>query len=208
MRCPSCQATLPDNARFCNVCGAAILQQVACPTCGAAVGAGQRFCMKCGTRIAAIRAAPLLTTTPMTGPQVGVPRRRIRWWLPAALLTILVTVAIIVTLVLTLPQRLTDLPAASAPGTTIIGATASQTAASTSRKGGVTPLATTPGNATSASLAQRWDEVQARVSAGAWQDVVAITAEIHDIDAAFLRGCPSPACNCLHQPGAAIRTDG
>ncbi|MBM4460152.1 MAG: zinc ribbon domain-containing protein [Chloroflexi bacterium] len=203
MQCPRCQATLPDNARFCNVCGAAAQMPSwhLCPTCGAAVEAGQKFCMKCGTRITAASAAPLPAAPPMTRPQVGVPRRRIRWWLPAALLTILVTVAIIVTLVLTLPQRLTDPPAASAPGTTVIGATASQTAASTSRKGGGTPLATTPRNATSPSLAQRWDEVQARVSAGAWQDVVAITAEIHDIDAAFrsedVRHLRATACTNL-----------
>jgi hypothetical protein len=206
MQCPSCQATLPDNARFCNVCGAAIPQQVTCPTCGAAVENGQKFCMKCGTRITAVPAATLPAVAPTTKPQVSAPgpRRRVRWWLPVALLMFIVAAAAIVALLLKLPQRLAGLPSGVAPSSTPpVGTATTQATESALPKGESTPVAATPTFESRSSLAQRWDEVQARANSGAWQDVVTITTEIRATDASFrpeeVRQLRATACANLAQ---------
>ena len=46
MECPSCHSDMPDDSRFCDVCGAAL--PMGCPSCGADNRAGARFCFKCG----------------------------------------------------------------------------------------------------------------------------------------------------------------
>jgi ribosomal protein L40E len=46
MRCPRCQAENPDNARFCEECGARLA--LTCPHCGAEVSPGKKFCRSCG----------------------------------------------------------------------------------------------------------------------------------------------------------------
>ena len=47
MGCSSCQAELPDAARFCPTCGAPV-SAPACASCGATLVHGARFCMSCG----------------------------------------------------------------------------------------------------------------------------------------------------------------
>ncbi|HXE73532.1 MAG TPA: SPFH domain-containing protein [Candidatus Nitrosotenuis sp.] len=52
--CPSCQAQLPQGARFCSNCGTAIpapAGPVTCPGCQAVNPPGARFCSSCGTRL-------------------------------------------------------------------------------------------------------------------------------------------------------------
>lgn len=49
MQCPSCQATLPEAAKFCIECGARAPS--VCDTCGFANVAGARFCAQCGNRL-------------------------------------------------------------------------------------------------------------------------------------------------------------
>ena len=46
MKCPRCQAESPDDARFCEDCGARL--NVTCTACGQPVGADKRFCRSCG----------------------------------------------------------------------------------------------------------------------------------------------------------------
>jgi len=46
--CPQCGAESADGARFCAVCGAAL---VGCPSCGVAVPADARFCPSCGRAV-------------------------------------------------------------------------------------------------------------------------------------------------------------
>jgi class 3 adenylate cyclase len=50
MRCPRCQAENPDNARFCEECGARLA--LTCPHCGAEVSPGKKFCRSCGGPLA------------------------------------------------------------------------------------------------------------------------------------------------------------
>jgi class 3 adenylate cyclase/predicted ATPase len=51
MDCPSCHSEIPDDSRFCDVCGAAFPS--CCPSCGAPNRAGARFCSKCGKALTA-----------------------------------------------------------------------------------------------------------------------------------------------------------
>ena len=46
MICSQCRHEQPDDARFCNLCGATLV--AACHTCGAPLVTGARFCTKCG----------------------------------------------------------------------------------------------------------------------------------------------------------------
>ncbi len=46
MLCPNCKQENPDNARFCNSCGAKL--DGACPKCGHANPPSSRFCNECG----------------------------------------------------------------------------------------------------------------------------------------------------------------
>ncbi len=58
MNCPSCQASNPDNARFCLNCGTALA--VACPNCNTSLPASAKFCFNCGQAVSApaVSAAP------------------------------------------------------------------------------------------------------------------------------------------------------
>ena len=49
MKCPGCQAVNPDDARFCEECGARL--GVVCPSCGAPVTPGKKFCRGCGAQL-------------------------------------------------------------------------------------------------------------------------------------------------------------
>ena len=43
--CPSCKAEIPKGAKFCRLCGAAI---ILCSSCGAEIPKGAKFCRSCG----------------------------------------------------------------------------------------------------------------------------------------------------------------
>ena len=49
MTCSRCQAQNPDDARFCEECGARLA--LACPQCGAEISPGKKFCRSCGTAL-------------------------------------------------------------------------------------------------------------------------------------------------------------
>jgi hypothetical protein len=51
MECPGCHSEMPDNSKFCDVCGAAL--PVCCPSCRADNRAGARFCCNCGKALTA-----------------------------------------------------------------------------------------------------------------------------------------------------------
>ena len=59
MRCPSCNHDNPDDASFCEECGAKL--ELICPACKASVSPGARFCKKCGTAIGPTKAAASTT---------------------------------------------------------------------------------------------------------------------------------------------------
>jgi class 3 adenylate cyclase/tetratricopeptide (TPR) repeat protein len=54
MKCPRCQATNRNDARFCRDCGATF--GVVCSVCSAKVEAGSRFCDSCGAPLAPAQA--------------------------------------------------------------------------------------------------------------------------------------------------------
>ena len=59
MKCPNCQAELPDNAKFCNRCGKSLQTELICSRCQHANPPGSSFCLQCGQ--------PLMqTTAPVT----------------------------------------------------------------------------------------------------------------------------------------------
>src|SRR5262249_9989102 len=49
MTCPRCQAQAPEDARFCEECGARLV--LACPQCGAEISPGKKFCRSCGAAL-------------------------------------------------------------------------------------------------------------------------------------------------------------
>ena len=61
IRCATCGLSLPDGARFCSQCGAAVAPAPspaagkratkACPSCGHANRASSEFCVQCGTQL-------------------------------------------------------------------------------------------------------------------------------------------------------------
>src|SRR5262245_18498433 len=51
MRCPRCQVQNPEDARFCEECGAHLA--LACPQCGAEITRGKKFCRACGAALSA-----------------------------------------------------------------------------------------------------------------------------------------------------------
>jgi class 3 adenylate cyclase/tetratricopeptide (TPR) repeat protein len=61
MRCPSCNHDNPDDASFCEECGAKL--ELICPACKASVSPGARFCKKCGTAIGPTKAAASTTVS-------------------------------------------------------------------------------------------------------------------------------------------------
>src|SRR5580704_3792514 len=57
VRCANCASEMPDDMRFCGVCGQRL--EVRCATCGTpARMAGQRFCGNCGSPLVAGGAEP------------------------------------------------------------------------------------------------------------------------------------------------------
>lgn len=115
MQCPVCKTVLPDGARFCNVCGTPVSQQMTCAQCGQPVKPGQKFCMICGAPVTIVpSAADPASAAP--------PGQRGRWWLwlvPVALSAALIVAAV----ALDLPGKLSEwattrgTPIAGVPGT-------------------------------------------------------------------------------------------
>lgn len=179
MQCPACKTALPDGARFCNVCGAPIPQEMACAQCGQPVKPGQKFCMICG---APVTVAPSATGPVSAHPTAPAPRRpepaqivppasaaaqappgqRGRGWLwlvPVALIAALIVAAV----ALDLPGKLSE--GAAARGT---------------------PIAGTP--ETSASPQALWRQAQERQAAGAWDEVPALLTQLRAADPAGTQG--------------------
>ncbi len=87
MRCPSCQAELPDDAHFCIECGVIIdnaatgpthqlqpktNEQISCASCGAANPAHAIFCVRCGRRMGDT-GTPYAPPPIMSGDVLGTP---------------------------------------------------------------------------------------------------------------------------------------
>ena len=50
MRCPTCGHAIPERAKFCNECGAAVAPR--CASCGAELAVAAKFCAECGAKVA------------------------------------------------------------------------------------------------------------------------------------------------------------
>jgi predicted amidophosphoribosyltransferase len=49
--CPSCNAPLVKNVKFCPECGAKIQPAAHCSECGAKLEPGAKFCAECGAKV-------------------------------------------------------------------------------------------------------------------------------------------------------------
>jgi predicted amidophosphoribosyltransferase len=49
--CPTCNAPLQKNVKFCPECGAKIQVEKHCTECGAKLDSGVKFCAECGTKV-------------------------------------------------------------------------------------------------------------------------------------------------------------
>ena len=169
MQCPTCNASLPENARFCNVCGAAIPQGTACAECGQPVKPGQKFCMSCGASVATapvttapVRPEPTTIIPVASTPARAAPAWRGRWWLLLIPL-VLVAAAIIAAIALDLPGKL---------------------AQRMKPEGTLTARGTGTQDATEASANPEtlWSQAQERQTAGAWEDVLALLTQLRAAD--------------------------
>jgi tetratricopeptide (TPR) repeat protein len=66
MKCPKCQVELPDNAKFCGVCGQLLKAERVCPQCGQVNPQDFQFCLQCG-RARAEPVPPSLEPTSFAG---------------------------------------------------------------------------------------------------------------------------------------------
>src|SRR6266446_2181435 len=57
MKCPSCNASMSETAKFCSECGTPLPR--ACPSCGHANPASAKFCSECGAQLASAPSLPL-----------------------------------------------------------------------------------------------------------------------------------------------------
>jgi predicted ATPase len=64
MQCPKCQAELPDNAKFCGVCGQSLKAERVCVQCGHVNPQDFQFCLQCGRSL-----AEQVTTPPPPSPK-------------------------------------------------------------------------------------------------------------------------------------------
>ena len=56
MKCPNCQASNRENAKFCNTCGGKL--EIVCPQCGNLNIPGSRFCDECGANLNRVPKQP------------------------------------------------------------------------------------------------------------------------------------------------------
>src|SRR5262249_1656371 len=70
MNCPSCNASVPEAAKFCSECGAPLPR--ACPACGHGNPASAKFCSECGAQLAP--PSSLLSPATREGLAGGQPR--------------------------------------------------------------------------------------------------------------------------------------
>jgi tetratricopeptide (TPR) repeat protein/ribosomal protein L40E len=64
MKCPKCQAELPDDAKFCGVCGQSLKAERVCPQCGQVNPQDFKFCLQCGYALAGPVPPPPPSPTP------------------------------------------------------------------------------------------------------------------------------------------------
>jgi len=69
MKCPKCHFDNPDEAKFCNECGAKI--ELACPQCSAINPSGSKFCNQCGYKL---QASVPIATVDYSQPQSYTPQ--------------------------------------------------------------------------------------------------------------------------------------
>jgi archaellum biogenesis ATPase FlaH len=58
MKCPKCQAELPDNAKFCGVCGRSLKAERVCSRCGQVNPHDFQFCLQCGHNLTELVSTP------------------------------------------------------------------------------------------------------------------------------------------------------
>ena len=71
--CRFCGASLPNDARFCHICGKEVAQAPPCPNCGATLPDGSNFCSFCGTALSAAPAPQQAPPRPQAAPRQGRP---------------------------------------------------------------------------------------------------------------------------------------
>jgi hypothetical protein len=53
MKCPNCQIELPEDAKFCGVCGQSLKIELVCPNCRHVNPQNFKFCLQCGQPLSA-----------------------------------------------------------------------------------------------------------------------------------------------------------
>ena len=79
MRCPNCEAQIPDEEKFCPECGVPLGDVKPCPHCGAAFLPGERFCGECGRDVTALETSPTFGPPPPTVPPPAPKKERSPW---------------------------------------------------------------------------------------------------------------------------------
>ena len=71
MNCENCGASIPDDSKFCPMCGkkqAPVSVKKFCPSCGTELQEGSRFCENCGARISDASGMPPAPAGAWTSP--------------------------------------------------------------------------------------------------------------------------------------------
>jgi hypothetical protein len=86
MRCPNCEAEVPEGEKFCPQCGVPVAGMEKCPHCGAALLPGERFCGECGREVAVAQPLPgtALPVLPPVGGTVTTKKRSPWLWVGIA----------------------------------------------------------------------------------------------------------------------------
>ena len=90
MRCPNCDAEVPEGEKFCPQCGVPMEGAVKCPYCGAAMLPDEQFCGQCGREVKRVAPPGATVVAPLPGvvpPAVATaaPKKRSPWiWVGAA----------------------------------------------------------------------------------------------------------------------------
>ena len=120
MRCFHCGSMLPDNVKFCRVCGTHFVKDQFCRVCGTQIKDGTNFCMKCGRRAEPMKPAvpvaePVKRTVAVAEAPATKKKKTVRWGLILGALAVAALLAIGIVLILQAKDKEPAPKAASAP---------------------------------------------------------------------------------------------
>ena len=128
MKCPHCNAEIPDNSQICGMCGkdVTVVQGIICPECGSISAAGMRFCSQCGAPLKLVDESGQNTgdREPALGDahskKTAAPNRRLLWGILISLIVVGILLFFLLVLLIR-PGQERDTGESGAVNTEVIG---------------------------------------------------------------------------------------